>query len=85
MRKTIGIVEVAAFAGECRDAATGRRDHGDLTANQIGRQTRQSIVLVLCPAIFDRHILPFHVADFPEALVEAREEMREKTCGLSVE
>ena len=35
----------------------GRGDHGHLTANQIGRQRRQSIQLIVGPAVFDRYVL----------------------------
>src|SRR5262245_16917157 len=50
--------------------APGRRNDGHLTANQIGRQRRQSIVLTLRPAVIDRRILTFDVTAFLEALVE---------------
>src|SRR5580658_7156681 len=51
VKKTMGIVVVAAFA-----ANLGARhgNHGHLEANQIGRQGWQSIVVALRPAIFDR-------------------------------
>src|SRR5262249_43336952 len=39
--------------------------------NQIGRQRREPVVLQLCPAIFDRHVLAFDVAGFVEAFVES--------------
>ena len=52
--KTIGIVVVAAFAdlGRSRSA---HRDHGHLLANQIGRESWQSIISIFRPAILDRH------------------------------
>ena len=42
-----------------RNAPMGavRSDHRHLTAYQIGSKVRQSIILVLRPAILDRHIL----------------------------
>ena len=43
--KTIGIVVVAALAAIVAGVAR-RGDHGDLAANQFGRQRRQSIELV---------------------------------------
>ena len=55
--KTIGIVVVAALAASAAGVAS-RGDHGDLAANQFGRQRRQPIVLTLCPAVFDRQFWP---------------------------
>jgi hypothetical protein len=37
---------------------------GDLTANQISRQGRQPIQLVLSPTVFDGHVLAFDIAGF---------------------
>jgi hypothetical protein len=37
-------------------------NHGQLTANQISRQYWQSIVLVVCPVIFDGDILAIEIA-----------------------
>ena len=56
--------------GRQRRCAAGRGNHGHLTANQIGRQCRQSIVLTLRPAIFDRHVAAFDIAGFAQALAE---------------
>src|SRR5262249_27420120 len=47
-----------------------RSDHGHLTAYQIGCEVGQSVVLVLSPAILDRHILALDVAGFTNALPE---------------
>ena len=55
---------------QCRRSAAGRDNHGHLAANQIGRQCRQSIVLALRPAIFDRHVPALDVAGFAQALAE---------------
>ena len=49
--KTMGIVVVAALAANADSDAAGRDDHGDLAANQIGRQRRQPIELILGPAV----------------------------------
>ena len=60
--------------GGCRlgdQRRTGiRGDHGDLTANQIGRQGWQSIELTFGPAIFDRDIPALNVAGFLETITE---------------
>jgi hypothetical protein len=41
-----------------------------LSADQIGHQRRQAIVLALQPVVLDRHVLPFDVAGFVEAFAE---------------
>ena len=56
MPKTTGIVAVAAFARRCR-RATHRGNHGHPTANQIGRQFRQPVVLIRRETVFDRDVL----------------------------
>jgi hypothetical protein len=55
-----------------------RSDHRHLTAYQIGCQVGQSIILVLRPAILDRHILALDVAGFTNALPECGHE----TCSV---
>jgi pimeloyl-ACP methyl ester carboxylesterase len=42
--------------------ASERCDHCDLPANQVGRQRRQSIDLILAPAVHDRDVLALDVA-----------------------
>ena len=74
--KTIGIVVVAALAASAAGGAAARDDHGHLTADQIGRQCRQSIILTLRPAIFDRHILALDIAGFAQALAERVNEVQ---------
>ena len=65
---TIGIVAVAALAS--RESAP-RRDHDrDLTANQIRRQRRQSIVLTLGPTKFDRDVLALDVAGLVQTVAK---------------
>ena len=44
----------------CRGSGCG--NHGHLTMKQIGRQRWQPIVLAICPAVFDRHVLTIHVS-----------------------
>jgi len=39
-----------------RSATSGRGDHVDITADQIGRKGRQSIVLIFCKTVFDRRV-----------------------------
>ena len=66
----MGIVAVAAFAASAAGMNAGRSNHGHLTTNQIGRQSRQSIVLALRPAVFDRHVPALDIAGFAQALAE---------------
>src|SRR5947209_2017287 len=54
---------------DCRGKVM-RSDHRHLTAYQIGCEVGQSVVLVLRPAILDRHILALDVAGFTNALPE---------------
>jgi hypothetical protein len=58
--------------GRARRSPKTREDYCDLSTNQIGRQGRQSIQLAIRPAVFDRNILAFDVADFPQASAERR-------------
>ena len=55
---------------ERRSEVPARGDHGHLTANQIGRQRRQAIVLTLRPAVFDRHVLALDIAGLLQALAK---------------
>ena len=51
--------------------ATESGEYGHSSANEIGGQRGQPIVLALRPAVFDRDILVFNVADFVQAPEEA--------------
>jgi len=53
-----------------RSAASGRGDHVDLAADQIGRQGGQSIVLVLCKTGFNYHVAAVDIARFTQAAAE---------------
>jgi hypothetical protein len=55
-----------------------RSDHRHLTAYQVGCEVGQSIILVLRPAILDRHILALDVAGFADALPECGHQ----TCSV---
>src|SRR5262245_8290063 len=52
------------------------RDDSDLTANEIGGQQRQSIVLTVRPPIFDRHVPPLDVSGLAQTLAECGRELR---------
>src|SRR5215831_1126156 len=65
------------FGRNCRQRVV-RSDHCHLTAYQIGCEVGESIILVVRPAIFDRHILVFDVPGFADALPECGHE----TCSI---
>ena len=69
-----------SFGRERSGHAAGRGDHGHLSADQIGHQCRQAIVLALQPVVLDRHVLAFDVAGFVEAFAE-RGRMRAEASG----
>ena len=62
---------------ECRGVGVGN-DHHDPAANQIGGERRQSIILALRPAVFDRHVPALDSAGFVQALAECSEPLRER-------
>src|ERR1700730_5606809 len=72
---TIGIEVVAAF-GEGRDMATTGDDHGDLLADQVSREHRQSIVLPLRPTKFNRHVLTVDVTRFVQTFAKGGDSTR---------
>src|SRR5262249_9402536 len=49
---------------------TSGGDHGDLATNQIGRQLRQAVGLVVSEAVYDRHVLALNEALLLKALAE---------------
>src|SRR5215831_6782810 len=55
-----------------------RSHHRHLTAYQVSCEVGQSIILILRPAILDRHILAFYVPAFADALPECGH----KTCSV---
>ncbi len=83
--KTMGIVVVAALAANADSGTSGRGDHGDLSANQFGRQLRQPIDLIVGPAVFDRHVLALDIAGLLEALAKCAQTIREPVRRSAVE
>src|SRR5262245_59254643 len=47
----------------------------DLAADQIGRKRRQSIMLVFCETVFDRHIAAVDITGFTQAATERGREI----------
>src|SRR5271166_4368714 len=50
---------------ECRSSTSERDQNSYVTTNQFIRKCRQSIVMPLGPAVFDRHISTFDVTTVP--------------------
>ena len=55
----------------CRRGAATRYNHIHLTVNQFSRKCRKSIVLVFCPAIFDRDVLALDIPCLFQPLPES--------------
>src|SRR5262249_29906980 len=81
-------------SGDCRGCclgrerhcwASGRDDHCDLSVNQFGRQLRQSVDLILGPAVFDGRVLALDVADLLYALAELAHAVRQPVRRPAVE
>src|SRR6516165_3181172 len=68
-----------------RRGGRARGDYSDLSANQFGRQLRQSIVLVLGEAIDDCYVLALHIANLFEALAKCAQTVRHRVGRSGVE
>jgi hypothetical protein len=60
---------------ERRRVAAGRNYHGHRPACEFCRQRRQSIVVTLRPAVFDRHVPAFGITVFEQSLTERGHQM----------
>ena len=80
VKKTIGMVAVAAFA---TDAAVvpDLRNHIELTMHKIGRHFRQTIVLAFCPSVFDRNVLALNITDFLQAQAKRTQKSARMASG----
>src|SRR5262249_12813364 len=63
---------------------SGRSDHGNLAANEIGGQFRQSINLILGPAVYDCHVLALDVAALFQALAKFTQSARHRLLRSAV-
>src|SRR5262249_42251354 len=63
---------------QCGWGCAGRRNHADLTANQIGSERRQAIEAFVGPAVLDHHVAALNKAIFGEPLPECSYEMRRR-------
>ena len=64
-------------------AASG--DHGRPTVNQVLRQPRQAVILIVGPAILDRHVPALHVTPFIQAEMERAHEVVELVARGRIE
>jgi hypothetical protein len=53
--------------------------------NQLSRQCRQSVVLILGPAVFDRHVSALDVAHLIQAKAERVHNVREQVRRCCIE
>ena len=58
-----------------RCSVTAGYDESALTADQIGHQCRQTIVVTLGPAVFDRNVLSLSITSFSQASSQRRHEV----------
>ena len=56
--------------GRKRTFTDGRGDHGHATADKIGHEGRQAVVLAVQPVVLDHHVLALDGAGFVEAFTE---------------
>src|SRR5262245_35227623 len=59
------------FGRQRRRNTSGRDNHGDLPPNQLGRQLRQPIKLILAPTVYDRYVIALDIAGVLEALAKS--------------
>src|SRR5262249_13365757 len=64
--------------GGRRSRATDGGDCSDLSALQIRHQSRKSISLALCPAVYNRHVLALDIAGLFETLPKIAQAIRER-------
>ena len=69
------------LGGEGRTETAGRRDHGHLALNQVGRQCRQSIALPFRPTIFDRDIAALDIAGLLQPLAKGGQVRHERSAA----
>jgi hypothetical protein len=59
-----------------RRATSRRGDHGHLATDQIGRKSRQSVVLIFRETVFDCYVAAIDIASFTQTTAERRLEIR---------
>ncbi len=64
----------------CRGPAA-RRNHAHAATNQIRRQSRQSVVLAVGPAVFDRHVDALDISRLLEPLMVGAQDVLAESVG----
>src|SRR5262249_22480769 len=59
--------------------------HSDHPANQIGRQRRQPVNLIVGPAVFDRDVLALDISGVFKSLAESAQPVRKPIRRLAIE
>ena len=85
MRKTIGIVVVAALAAKTTSGPPAGDDHRDRSAGKLGGQYRQAIALILRPPVQDRDVLALDVTGAPEPLAKYAQSVGQDVRGPTIE
>jgi hypothetical protein len=65
------MLEVAAWGGERSGGRAARGDHRDPTGDQLGRERRQTVELIVRPAVFNGDVPALDEAGRAEPLTEA--------------
>jgi hypothetical protein len=79
----MGMVVVALLAA--RSGTSGRDDHGDAPPDEVSRQLRQLIHLIVGEAVFDRDVLTFDVTRLLETLAKSAQLFAERIRRLAME
>jgi hypothetical protein len=72
------------FGCQRRSMTSRRSNHGNSPANQIVRQLRQAIDLIVGPPVFDRYVLAFCVAGVLQTLAKCAQGPSERVKRLGV-
>ena len=75
MPKTIGIVVVAALAASAADVLIGVAMTDTRRLTRSAANSGKSFIIVVPPAVFDRHILALEIATLAQAFAECRHEI----------
>jgi hypothetical protein len=56
-----------------------------LAPDQVGHQRRKSIILAICPAVFNRHVVAIDIARLAQPLTERSRKIREQVRRFAIE
>jgi hypothetical protein len=75
----------SCFGGADRRSASCGDNYRYSSADEVGRQCGQPIILTVCIAVLERHIPAFRIAGFAQPFVESSEKMWELCSRCSIE